>query len=111
MLNEFASDTYAVDPSRIETVKTAARNAKAIVSQYKNYSDYAKLYAYAAEICHLASYNTPASKPGWDMSEQGPWKLIWVFDGDPATTVVCEGYTQAFQYLCELSSFSGGICC
>ena len=111
VLNEFASGTYAVDPSRIETVKTAARNAKAIVSQYKNYSDYAKLYAYAAEICHLASYNTPASKPGWDMSEQGPWKLIWVFDGDPDTTVVCEGYTQAFQYLCELSSFSGGICC
>ena len=30
-------------------------------------------------------------------------ELIWVFDGDSSTNVVCEGYAKAFQYLCDLS--------
>ncbi len=111
VLNEFASDTYAVDAAKAQAPRNAAAKAKAIVKQYTNCSDYAKLYAYVAEICRLASYNTPASRPGWDMSQQTPWKLIWVFDGDPNTTVVCEGYTQAFQYLCELSDFDSGVRC
>ena len=34
-----------------------------------------------------------------------------VFDGDPATNVVCEGYAKAFQYLCDLSEFKGDIVC
>ena len=29
-----------------------------------------------------------------------------MFDGDPETNVVCEGYAKAFQYLCDLSTFS-----
>lgn len=32
-----------------------------------------------------------------------PWQLIWVFDGDPNTKVVCEGYSKAFKYLADLS--------
>lgn len=32
-----------------------------------------------------------------------PWQLIYVFDGDPETKVVCEGYAKAFQYLCDLA--------
>jgi hypothetical protein len=31
--------------------------------------------------------------------------MIWVFDNDPNTTVVCEGYAKAFQYLCDRSTF------
>ena len=31
--------------------------------------------------------------------------MIWVFDGDPDTNVVCEGYSKAFKYLCDNSSF------
>lgn len=31
--------------------------------------------------------------------------VIYVFDGNPDTNVVCEGYSKAFQYLCDLSSF------
>ena len=30
--------------------------------------------------------------------------MIWVFDGDNSTKVVCEGYAKAFQYLCEKST-------
>ena len=34
-----------------------------------------------------------------------PWQLIYVFDDDENTNVVCEGYSKAFQYLCDLSTF------
>ena len=104
-------DDYTVNPALIEGAKRAAQNARAIVAKYADDSDYAKLYGYMVEICRLVRYNTPASLPGWSMSEQNPWKLIWVFDGDAETNVVCEGYTQAFQYLCELSDFDAPLHC
>ena len=31
---------------------------------------------------------------------------IYVFDNNPSTNVVCEGYAKAFKHLCDLSSFS-----
>ena len=34
------------------------------------------------------------------------FKIIYVFDNDSSTNVVCEGYAKAFKYLCDLSSFS-----
>ena len=38
-------------------------------------------------------------------------ELIWVFDGDSSTNVVCEGYAKAFQYLCDLTTFTNDIKC
>ena len=32
--------------------------------------------------------------------------MIYVFDGDDSTNVVCEGYSKAFQYLCDLSDIT-----
>jgi hypothetical protein len=32
--------------------------------------------------------------------------MIYVFDQNPATNVVCEGYTKAFQYLCDMTEFA-----
>lgn len=32
--------------------------------------------------------------------------MIYVFDGDEATNVVCEGYAKAFQYLCDLDGIT-----
>ena len=34
-----------------------------------------------------------------------PWQLVWVFDDDPDTKVVCEGYAKAFKYLVDQASF------
>ena len=33
-------------------------------------------------------------------------QIIYVFDQDNSTNVVCEGYAKAFKYLCDLTSFS-----
>ena len=40
------------------------------------------------------------------MAYGNPWQLIWVFDNDDSTNVVCEGYSKAFQYLCD-KGFAG----
>ena len=39
-----------------------------------------------------------------------PWQLIWAFDDDPDTKIVCEGYSKAFKYLCDLSGFQDIEC-
>ena len=108
---EYAADTYQVDTSIPELVQTAVTNAQAIASNYSSYADEAKLSLFKDEICRLVSYNDEAADPSNNTPYGDPWQLIWVFDGDPDSNVVCEGYAKAFQYLCDISSFSGNICC
>lgn len=98
------------DPARIAAANRAAENAGAIVKQYRDCSDYEKLTAYREEICRLTSYNEEAASRA-DYPYGDPWQLVYVFDGDPDTKVVCEGYAKAFQYLCDLSDFSGDVTC
>lgn len=88
-----------VSASKSQAAETAAANAKQIVQNHAGESDYEKLLSYKQEICDLTSYNESASGYG------DPWQLIYVFDGNPDTNVVCEGYSKAFQYLCDLSQF------
>ncbi len=103
------SNKFAADTVKTTEAKNAMRKAQAIVRKYQNMSDYNKLKGYMTEICDLVSYN-------WDAYEDettpygNPWQLIWVFDEDPDTNVVCEGYAKAFQYLCDLSSFRDAEC-
>lgn len=101
---------YTVNSEKINAAKTAAANARAIVDKYKGQSDYARLKAYKDEICALVSYNYDAAEDSYvDTNGYGdPWQLIYVFDGDVTTNVVCEGYSKAFQYLCDLD---GGLTC
>ncbi|MBO7310912.1 MAG: hypothetical protein J6U86_05915 [Clostridia bacterium] len=88
----------------------AVNNAKAIIEQYSESEDYDKLKAYKDKICSLVSYNNSAASD--DSFPYGdPWQLIYVFDNNTSTNVVCEGYSKAFQYLCDLSSFSSDIYC
>ena len=100
---------FKVDSAAVSKAKTAKSNAAAIVNKYASSSDYEKLYGYRKEICSLASYNTDAASG--NVSYGNPWQLIWVFDRDPSTNVVCEGYAKAFQYLCDLTSFSSNVDC
>ena len=95
---------YTVNADLSRTAIKAAERAQEIVNKYADSSDFEKLDAYRQEICNLTSYNheaadNPAVKYG------NPWQLIWVFDGVEETSVVCEGYAKAFQYLCDLTDF------
>lgn len=87
----------------VQLAKKAAANAKMIVNEFSSYTEPEKLLAYKEIICNLTSYNEDVTD--WD--EYGdPWQLIYVFDGDDSTNVVCEGYSKAFQYLCDLSDIT-----
>ena len=94
--------------SDVAAVKTAVANAQSIVVKYQGQNDYTKLLGYKTEICELASYNRAAAAGA---AYGDPWQLVWVFDGDDSTGVVCEGYAKAFQYLCDLTDFDGEVDC
>ena len=106
-----AAQTYDLDTAKTGAASAAAENAAAIVEEYADLGDYEKLEAYKTRICSMVSYNDAAAKPSYDGGYGDPWQLIWVFDGDVSTKVVCEGYSKAFQYLCDLSDFDADITC
>ena len=101
--------TYEVNdlPAR---VSTAAANINGVVADNRDRDDLAKLRAYANRICGLVDYNDDAvNDPNTPYGD--PWQLVFIFDGDPNTKVVCEGYSKGFKYLCDLSDFDGDVAC
>ena len=106
--DEYSAGEYLVDTSIGQTVQSAVNNANAIVTEYSGASDEDKLRGYKDDICELVSYNNAAAS---GVSYGNPWQMIWVFDGDPNTNVVCEGYSKAFKYLCDHTEFEGNIEC
>lgn len=99
--------TFDVDTTKTSATITAANNAKEIVEEAKYKSDYEKLEYYANTICDLVEYDHEAAKKHPSgMGTISPWQLIYVFDKNEKTNVVCEGYAKAFQYLCEMTHFN-----
>ena len=96
-----------VDPSSAESIAAAVANAATIADRYEDVADYDKLRGFKDDICELVDYNSAAAGGGADYGD--PWQLIWVFDGDETTNVVCEGYSKAFQYLCDISDLSASV--
>lgn len=101
---------YKVSTTKISTIQTAIETANKIVANNKGKSDYEKLEAYKDEICKLTDYNDAAADKANATPYGDPWQLIYVFDGKSDTTVVCEGYSKAFQYLCDQSQFTNASC-
>ena len=93
-----------IDQQWGQSVSQAVANARKIVDENESLEDYERLCAYKEEIRNLTEYNHEAAAEGVDYGN--PWQLIWVFDGNPETKVVCEGFSKAFQYLNDLSSSS-----
>ncbi len=107
-----AEDKYSVDSSLALAARAAAAKAAGDVMDTALCvsSDYAKLNAYRTLIQGYSEYNHAAnnnkSTPYGD-----PWQMIYVFDEDSSTKVVCEGFSKAFKFMCDLSSFAGDIEC
>lgn len=103
VISSYSSGEYTVNAKIVQLARNAAENAKLIVKEFQGYTETEKLYGYKEMICYLTSYNDEAAD--WD-GYGDPWQLIYVFDGDDSTNVVCEGYSKAFQYLCDLSDIT-----
>lgn len=97
-------DSSSYDPTQPDTTKTSAaanavKTAQSVVNNNADKSDYEKLVAYKNYICEAVEYNTAAAN-NENHPYGDPWQLINVFRGKP---VVCEGYSKAFKYLCDLT--------
>lgn len=108
--SEYKTSTYVADTTKTSAVFSAINNINTIKSTYASKTDLEKLQGYKNEICTLVSYNDDAANNN-TTPYGNPWQLIWVFDGDANTKVVCEGYSKAFKYLCDLTDFSEDIYC
>lgn len=90
------------DTAKTGAARTAAAKAAEVVAANQDKGTYSKLVAYREYITNAVDYNfdvaNTANYPYGD-----PWQLIYVFDNDPDTNVVCEGYSKAFKYLCDLT--------
>ena len=106
VVKEYAKSQYCVERATGQGVQKAISNAKKIRDRYADKTDEEKLTGYCNEICKLTSYNR---NPGKDYGN--PWQIIWVFDNNNLSKVQCEGYSKAFQYLCDISTFSDKISC
>ena len=82
-------------------------NANKIVEANKGKDIKDMLKAYQEKICDLTSYNDiqrekyNSKAPDIDLNA---WQPFYVFDDNANTSVVCEGYSKAFQYLCDESN-------
>ncbi len=105
-----ANTATSIDTSKINAVKnTVPAAAQTIVDRYANVSDYEKLKGYSYELCEAVEYNQAAANGNVDDYDLDPWQLVYVFDGDDNTNVVCEGYSKAFKYLCDLTDFNSEL--
>lgn len=99
---DYAAGDYQTN-SIPKRVTDAVTRINGIISDNAARSDLDKLNAYADEICGLVEYNWPAVED--DLPYGDPWQLVCIFDGDPDTKVVCEGYSKGLKYLIDLSTF------
>lgn len=99
-------DPLTANTAKTSAAKRAAENATQVVAANTAKSDHEKLKAYLDYIKAAVSYNNEAANNNNATPYGDPWQIIYVFDNDPSTNVVCEGYAKAFKHLCDLSSFS-----
>lgn len=107
------SDDKTVDPVKIAQAVSTRAAAQAIVRANADKSNYEKLEAYREAICDLTDYNDDIYEL-WKTDTYiygNPSQAVYVFDNDPNTKVLCEGYAKAFKYLCDLSEFVGDVRC
>ncbi len=97
------TDNTTVNSTKVATAVAAAEYAQEIAETYQYYTEIDKIYAFKEIICDLTSYNYDAAENQSDYPYGDIWQLVYVFDQDDSTEVVCEGYSKAFQYLCDLS--------
>ena len=100
--NNPVPDYTAVDTAKTGVAKTAAATAAQVVAENQGKGTYGKLVAYREYITNAVDYNSEAASTA-NYPYGDPWQLIYVFDGDSTTNVVCEGYSKAFKYLCDLT--------
>ena len=93
----------------IEKMRNAEAVANRVIEEAANLSDSEKLKYYHDYILSTITYNTDAA---YRQETYGnAWQMLYVFDDDSTTNVVCEGYSKAFKYLCDHTNFNCDLKC
>lgn len=100
--NNPVPDYTAIDTTKTGAATAAAAKAAEVVAENQGKGTYGKLVAYREYITKAVDYNSDAANTA-NYPYGDPWQLIYVFDENPDTKVVCEGYSKAFKYLCDLT--------
>ena len=96
------ADEFTLDSSTLQKATTAKSTAEQVISDNSGKGIYDTIKAYADWISEHVSYDHSwDSTPDSEITSNSPWSMIAVFDNDPSTNVVCEGYSKAFQYLMD----------
>lgn len=90
-------------------VSAAVTRAQSVVEGAPDGTPVQKMEYYYNWISDNVSYNNDAANMS-PVIYGNPWQLIWAFDDNPDTNIVCEGYSKAFKYLCDLSGFQDIEC-
>ncbi len=101
-----STSRYTVNTAKVAANEDIPQRAAQIVEGGEGLSDYLRLRYYADTICELTSYNFAVAEAVDESVYGDPFQMTYVFDDDPTTEVVCEGYAKAFQYLCNLTEFA-----
>lgn len=97
--------TFTADSTKLSAATGSLDNAQKVVAENKDRTDYEKLVAYRDYICEAVTYDTAVAS----VSEYQ--QMLNVFDDNSNTNAVCAGYSRAFQYLCELTEWTGDVVC
>ncbi len=103
------NNEYAVDTNKTAAVKSTIDRVNDILNTAKSKNDRQKIEYYRDSICDLVEYNYDAGTLNINDATNlygDPWQLVYVFDGNASTNVVCEGYSKAFKYLCDKTDFA-----
>jgi hypothetical protein len=113
---QYQNSTFVFDSEAVKNAEAAKDNVTKIVqeNEKKNVKDMLK--AYQEKICNLTSYNTAENEkykndPKDSTLDNNAWNPVYVFDDDDTNQVVCEGYSKAFQYLCDKSDLPSNTKC
>lgn len=94
---------WQVSPSSIELVRRCVDRAQGIVNRHNGETPRRKVQSYCDEIYDLTSFDHSAPHGGIYYTTNHPWTFTSVFDDNPATLTVCEGYAKAYKLLFELA--------
>lgn len=95
--------TFELNRDKRDRARTAVNTANDIISSISGGGNYEILAMFKDRICELVKYDDDAVADS-NTPYGDPWQMINIFDNDPGTDTVCEGYSKAFQYLVDNTS-------
>ncbi len=90
---------HTVSAKAVKTAQAAKANADAVI---QNVLDHREEWGVEQQLRHCFEFiKNSVSYDDSQHNNLNTWQMIWVFDQDDSTNVVCEGYAKAFKYLCD----------